>query len=215
MEDDLIIKVAWSWGGSQIIHAHATDALSDVLASHSFSATNGSDLHVALRGCFVDTCFSLQFLQIHTGDHLYCLLKRQPSKEKSRRFLESLTPKPRRSPPAAIADRTDGNKRSQQAKLDDMAYAQWESRVDSRSVLTQILKQREDQTNDTQSDDETYVTELSQEGEISEAPLPHLFQSDGFATAGVLKAGYGWKPGCLKGVSNQSKRGNFFDHLKK
>jgi hypothetical protein len=215
METELVIRVSWTWGGSTIIYAHPTDLLSDVLSCHGFSPVPGSDLGVALRGRFVEHCFSLQFLQIQSGDHLHGLLKRQPSNEKSRRFLESLAPAKRRSQPVAVIDHSDANRRSQQARLSDLFHAQWEGRMDFNAFLIEMLERHAEPHKDVRSDFETRIPDLSQPRRISEDPLPRMFQIHGFTSAEVFKSDRDWRSGYVKEVSGKTKRGNFFDHLKK
>jgi hypothetical protein len=113
-----------------------------------------------------------------------------------------------------VSNPSDANRRSQQAVLNDLAHAQWEARADFGSFLNEMLKQQEEQDRDRKSDEERYATDLTHAEGISDAPLPHLFHADGFSGPEVFASSCEWKSAYLKDVPGQSKRGDFYDHLK-
>jgi hypothetical protein len=146
MACDLVLWLQWTWGSSKIALVHRTDVLTDVLTSHGFTATEGFDLFVAHQGRLLDGYFSLQFHGIKSGDRLVCVLRKLPSKDKSRRFLDSMTP-PRRMfcQSTPVTDSSDADRRTEQARLNDISFANWESLPGLPAVMNDILKEQEEQ----------------------------------------------------------------------
>jgi hypothetical protein len=216
MNSDLVLSVQWNWGSPKIVRVRSTDILSDVLTSNGFIPMEGFRLFVVNRGRLLDEGFSLQFHEITTGDHLVCVLKRLPSKDKSRRFLESLTPARRvvcQTTP--IADAAEADRRSEQARLNDISFAGWESLPALRVVMNDLLREQEEHDHGKLSDEDIYPTNLAESQGMGETPLPNLFHTDCMPANGIFKNGYEWSSRYVKDIPDQAKRGNFFDHLKK
>jgi hypothetical protein len=199
-----------------VIIAHETDALSDILSSHGFAAVPGTRLCVAHRGRFLEDDLSLHFYHIKSGDSLICLVKQQPSTEKSRKFLESLSPVRRVvCQMVPLADSIEENRRAEEARLSDLSLASWEATTDFREVMKDLLEQQEPQKVHKEPEDQIRALDLTPATQISDAPLPTFFRASTIPHNGVIKSGYEWGSGYRKDRSDQPKRGNFFDNLKK
>jgi hypothetical protein len=211
----IVMKLTWTWGGSKIVSAQSTDILSDVLCSNGFVAVSGTELYVAHRGRFLDISFSVGFHELKPGDRLICHVQKLPSKDQSRRFLESLTPSRRFvSHMSPVTDLYEANRRTVNARLDDLSFASWESLPDYRGMMADLLQEQEEQNSTDQSDDDLYQLNFTEATEISDQPLPSMFHADGLGHGSSGKGG-GWTSAYVKDIADQSRRGSFFDHLKK
>jgi hypothetical protein len=210
------VNIEWAWGCSKIVHACSTDILSDVLNSNGFCPIEGSRLLVAHRGRFLVPDFSLQFHEIKTGDHVVCILKRLPSRDKSQRFLESLSP-PHRIvfQPISVTETPETDRCCEEARLGDLTFAHWESNPGFPLVMTDLLRQQEEESNEKQSDGITWLTHLTDSPEICEGPLPTASHYETSLASSVFKNGPDWCSGFVADIADQSIRGNYFDHLKK
>jgi hypothetical protein len=210
---DLILKVQWQWGGSKIVRTCASCPVSDVLAFQGFSPLENTTLLVAHKGHLVDPLFSFQYHNVQTGDRLVCMLKRLPSREKSSRFRESVSPTKRVvCQLAPISDPAEANRRAQIARLTDLSFLAWEAMPDGQLVMEDMLRQQERQAKDRVGF--AGPTVVPESRGMSEAPLPNCFHSDAVLGSGVCK-GKQWPPGFVKDLSDQPRRGSPFDWIKK
>jgi hypothetical protein len=212
----LVLKLEWAWGGSKIVTAHNTDPLSDVLSLHGFTGIPGTELFIAHRGRLLSSSFSLSFHEIQNGDRVICYMKKLPTNEKSRKFLESLIPS--RHVATQIfpaADTSETNRRTQNARMDDLAFSSWESQADCGKMMADLLQEQEEQSQEKATPEDEFELDLTDATEISDLPLPSLLRSDGFGQTNWAKGTRGWRSGYVADVAEQPRRGNFFDHLKK
>jgi hypothetical protein len=216
MDTDLVLKLEWSWGGSKIVHASSTDTLSHVLMSNGFAAMEGSVICVAHRGRLLQEDFTLHFSQVKTGDRLICTMKKLPTKEKSRAFLATLS-RSRRvvCQMVPVVDPSESSRRAEQARIADLSFSTWEAMNDLPALLTDLFRQESEQNQERKSTSEIPPTNLTEARQICEDPLPYHFQAISFAANGTRKGGPGWSSGFVKDIPDQSKRGDFFEDLKK
>jgi hypothetical protein len=216
MDTDVVLKLKWTGGASKIARVHRTDVLSDVLTTHGFTAPEGFDIFIAHRGSLLGVDFSLQFHGINTGDHLVCVLKKLPSKDKSRQFLDSVAPARRIFPQyTPVTDSSDVNCSTEQARLNDISFRVWESLPGLPAVMNDLLKELEEQIRENPSSVDLCPANVTESREMSEAPLPNPFHTDSNPWNGVFKSSYEWGARCVKDIPDQFKHGDFFDDLKK
>jgi hypothetical protein len=199
---DLALRVQWHWGGSKVIRVSSASPISAALTAHGFTALPDTFLVVAHRGRSVSPQFTFRHYGVRSGDRLVCLLKRLPTREKSRRFLESLFP---RKAAAAPARADDGNA-AQVARLEDLEFISKEAMPNFPAVLNDLLREQDSDEGD--SYDCIEPTVLSEADLIAEDPLPISHKAEAVVV---------WKSVCGRApaLMEQQRRGNSFDQIKK
>jgi hypothetical protein len=181
----IVIRVRWTWGGGVIARASPFSIICDVLEAHGFSGPAQTRLIVACLGRVIDPAFSFSHYRIPNGSTIACLLRRLPSRDKSRRFLDSLAP----PPPDARAFEADPAFVREQLRLTDLTFAAWD---DDPATPIDLLRQREEGMKEiiARAQLPAPVTIVAATPTIGETPLPKFERGD---TATFCKNAAKWR----------------------
>ena len=211
MDDEIVsVRVQWTWGEPIEVSLSKFQTVGELLESAGFSAPPETTLFAAYRGRILKPELSLKFYDIKTGARIVCGTKRRPSKRKSEQFLRLLNCP--RGPVPAFArpnrDPVETDALDEFARLTDLSFASWEALPEYASIMKELLKEQEEQS-DRRWD--VHLTVVKSEKRIGEDPLPKAFHSDS-SGVGACK-GRGWD--LLSEVPGDGFGRSFCDSVKK
>ena len=183
MEDELIeVRVRWANGDGTTVSLSKFDTVGELIARAGVPAPSGSRVIAAHRGRFLQDAMSLGFYGITSGSNVICALRR-----------DSETKPPR--PPCSLArdrfpnlelSRESKNVWDELARLSDLSFASWEALPEYGSIMKELMKEQEEQS---EGRWDVHFTVVKTEKRICEEPLPALFPD--CAAFGTFK-GFGW-----------------------
>ncbi|OHT12486.1 hypothetical protein TRFO_17640 [Tritrichomonas foetus] len=188
----LRVIARWNWGGAQIIDALSSDQIGETLAEFGFSALAGTRLIIAHNGKVIDPSFSFGYYNTTNGSKFVLLLKKLPSKERSRKFLESMEKRDTIQYFKVTRDPTEITRREEIARLNDLALMTWESLPDFPLIMKEIINSQEKQSAESWLvRNNNYETVIPESSKISEDPLPNLFEKEKVGAPGLFKNDFG------------------------
>jgi hypothetical protein len=128
----VIVRVRWTWGGSQIVKATSCSSIDEVLSSRGFKVRSPSRICVAHKGKLIDPAFSFKYYNIANGDVLVC-------HEKTFHLKVAKSPRSDLARWSEIAKYAN----ALQAKLEDQAFDQWEIRSGLSRMMDELLTEDE------------------------------------------------------------------------
>lgn len=202
MNNLIIIRVQWTWGDSKIIKTLENNIIGDVLSEEGFEEISGNKLIVVCNGKILEPYFTFAHYSIKSGMKLVLALKKIPTKDKSRKFLESLNMSKQNPITLPQSHQTEKNQpevaRMQEiARLTDLAYSTWEALPDYNLIMNEILASQEEQAQEYTYEEEPIPTVITKADQIQEDPLPNFLDDLRVSSSGTLKNDYSFGSGLL------------------
>ncbi|OHS98264.1 hypothetical protein TRFO_35356 [Tritrichomonas foetus] len=88
-----VLRIRWTWGGAKIVKFDASLPVKEVLIANGFEELPGSNFIIACKGKLLNPYLTFDAQDVKNGSTIIVNLKYQQTREKSRKFLESLQPK--------------------------------------------------------------------------------------------------------------------------
>lgn len=190
MNNIIVIRVQWTWGESKIIKTFDSNVIGEVLSEEGFEELNGNRIIIVCDGKILEPYFTFKHYSIKSGMKLVLALKKIPTKDKSRRFLESLNKQNSvTSPQSHQSERNQAEiaRIEEIARLTDLAYSTWEALPDCNLIMNEILASQEEQTQEYIYEEEQIPTDITKADKIQEDPLPNFLDDLRVSSSGTLK----------------------------
>lgn len=202
MNNLIIIRAQWTWGDSKIIKTFDNNVIGDVLSEEGFEEISGNKLIIACNGKLIEPCFTFAHYSIKSGMKLVMTLKKIPTKDKSRKFLESLNMNKQNSITLNQSHQAEKNQSEEArmeeiARLTDLAYSTWEALPDCNLIMNEILASQEEQAQEYAFEEENIPTDITKADQIQEEPLPNFLDDLRVSSSGTLKNEYNFSSGLL------------------
>jgi hypothetical protein len=169
---ELVVRVQWNSGHSQIIHTYPGSPIDETLAAHGFSTSPSSTLLVAFKGQFINPIFSFHYYNITNGDKLVCIAKKNRwSFHGIRYFVDRclITPLSYSQICTMEEIRTDVL-----SKMVDRAFNKWELCEGFVSTMKDLLVEQE-RLEDDEFKGESVPTMVPQAASINDTPIPTIW----------------------------------------
>ncbi|KAK8893454.1 hypothetical protein M9Y10_021876 [Tritrichomonas musculus] len=202
MNNLIVIRAQWTWGDSKIIKTLDTNVIGDVLTEEGFEEISGNRLIIVCNGKILEPYFTFAHYSIKNGMKLVMALKKLPTKDRSRKFLESLNMNKQN---AVSFPQTQQNENSQAevarmeeiARLTDLAYSTWEALPDCNLIMNEILSSQQEQAQEYIYEEEPIPTDITKADQIQEDPLPNFLDDLRVSSSGTLKSEISFSSGLL------------------
>lgn len=199
MSKPVRFTLTWTWGGAVTVESKRDSLLIDSLKRSGFTGIEGARIVCVFKGKVVIPEFSIQYLGIKNGDKIVVCAKKDQTRDRSKRFLESLKPTKKVAQQVVVSpDITEVAARLEHARINDLAFSSWEAMPDYPLVMNDLLKSQEEQHVEVVADDEIEITDITPATHINEDPLPNIFKYSQSSAHGMVKTEYGYNPkNCL------------------
>jgi hypothetical protein len=179
---EIVVRVQWSSGCSQIIHTSPSAPIDETLASHGFSAPPSHTVFVAFTGQFINPIISFHYYNISSGDKLACLAKKTSSNVcQVPHYLKQYSI-------ARISDhqayRMEKIREEARSKKRDQGFDRWELSGGFDAAMRKFVTEHEESKYEDYEDD-SLPTVIPQVASMNEELMPTLWTISSPALTGT------------------------------